>query len=89
MNSGLAPLLFGRARPRFRGCQGMTPNGDAVLHLKHEAHGALDFFCGWRVAFEPGGNSTDEGLAHERATVKAPAAKIASEKPASQGCRTR
>ena len=41
----------------------MTPNGDAVSRLKDEAHGARDFFCGWCVTFEPGGNSTQEGVA--------------------------
>jgi hypothetical protein len=43
----------------------MTPNGDAVLHLKDEAHGAADFLCRWRAALavEPGGHSTHEGFA--------------------------
>jgi hypothetical protein len=39
----------------------MTPNGDAVARFKDEADGARDVFCGWRVTFETGGNSTDEG----------------------------
>ena len=48
----------------------MTPNGDAVARFKDEADGARDVFCGWRVTFETGGNSTDEG-----ATLAASAAR--------------